>query len=325
MDHLRRTAEEALAQYPVACESIAFIAQSANAVYRVADTAGNRYVLRVHRSVSGSLEDYWNAPDAIHSELVWPEALSREAELAAPAPVRNRRGELVTFAGGAACTLLTWVEGEQREHIAAAEEAEAVGAMIGKLHRQSAGWTIPEGFVRPEFGDSRILQTLARLEAHVRAGRLPAEETDLLRRAGFKAVGMMNALERTPGSWGLIHGDLNPGNIVFHGAEARPIDFGACGFGHYLYDLGWALCHIAPSLRKHVLRSCAAHRDLPDGHAALLEGFFIASQLDTMSFWLGLPDGEEWLPDHIRGLAAREAGAYLKGESFLFEVAAQEA
>ena len=96
-------------------------------------------MLHAHRRRSpdaisrGSLEAYWTAPDAIRSELIWLEALSRESDLTVPEPVRNRRGELVTFAGGAACTLLTWVDGEQRERIATPEEAEAVGAMIGRL------------------------------------------------------------------------------------------------------------------------------------------------------------------------------------------------
>lgn len=267
----------------------------------------------------GSLEAYWTAPDAIRSELIWLEALSRESDLTVPEPVRNRRGELVTFAGGAACTLLTWVDGEQRERIATPEEAEAVGAMIGRLHRHSAGRTAPEGFTRPAYDDSRILETLTRLDELARAGRLPAEETALLRRAGLRAVRRVNALDRSPENGGLIHGDLNPGNIVFHGAEARPIDFGACGFGHYLYDFGWALSHIPPSLREHVIRAYAGHRALPDDHVELLEHFFFASQLDTMSFWLGLADWEEWLPDSIRRLAAREAGAYLRGEPFLFD------
>lgn len=146
-----------------------------------------------------------------------------------PAPVRNNRGEFVTFVEGVACTMLTWVDGEQRPTVTAMEEAEAIGEMIGKLHRQSSGWTIPGDFERPVFDGSRIMQTLAGLEEHARSGLLPADEAALLRRAGLRTVDMMNALERSPESWGLIHGDLNPGNIVFHGTEARPIDFGACG------------------------------------------------------------------------------------------------
>ena len=317
MDNLMRIAEEALAHYPVACESIVFIARSANTVYRVEDTAGNRYCLRLHLSISESLENDRNTPDAIRSEMVWLEALGREADLTAPVPVRNGRGSFVTVARNVSCTLLTWVEGEQREGVATALEAEAVGEMIGKMHRQSRN------------GRSRTDSYVPRstIPASRRRSRgwtsLPGRIGSPRKRrrffgAGIKAVGMMNALERTPGHWGLIHGDLNPGNIVFYGAEARPIDFGACGFGHYLYDLGWALCHISPSLRAHVLQAYSRHRKLPEHHVELLEGFFIASQLDTMSFWLGLPDWTEWLPDHIRRLAGREASAYLKGDPFLF-------
>ncbi|CAG5080753.1 Putative uncharacterized protein [Thermobacillus xylanilyticus] len=73
-----------------------------------------------------------------------------------------------------------------------------------------------------------------------------------------------------------------------------------------------------PAFRERLLHAYSRYRPLPDRHVELLEGFYIASQLDTMSFWLGLPDWTEWLPDHIRKLAGREAAAYLREESFLF-------
>lgn len=37
-----------------------------------------------------------------------------------------------------------------------------------------------------------------------------------------------------------------------------------------------------------------------------------------MNFWLGLPDSNEWLPEHIGKLANREINSYVKNESFLF-------
>jgi Putative homoserine kinase type II (protein kinase fold) len=318
MDGVTRIAREALNHFPVTFETLEFIARSANTIFKVTDTTGKLYTLRLHSSISESLEDYWNTPDAIRSEMVWLESLSGVPDLTVPSPVRNSRGEFVTIVDDVACTLLTWVDGDQRPTVTTMKEAEAIGEMIGKLHRQSSGWTIPDGFERPAFDDSRIMQTLAKLDEHVLAGRLPADETALLQRAGLKAVAMMNTLERTTESWGMLHGDLNPGNKVFHGTEARPIDFGACGFGYCLYDLGWTMCHIHPAFRERLLHSYSRYRPLPDRHVELPEGFCIASQLDTMSFWLGLPDWTEWLPDHIRKLSDREATAYLKGETFLF-------
>ena len=120
------------------------------------------------------------------------------------------------------------------------------------------------------------------------------------------------------GHWGMIHADLIPSNFVFHGKEARPIDFGACGLGYYFTDIGWTFSYIHPSLRAPLLKSYSQFRSLPDNYVELLEGFFIAGQLETMNFWLGLPDWQEWLPGHIEKLANREIKAYMSNESFLF-------
>jgi Ser/Thr protein kinase RdoA (MazF antagonist) len=41
--------------------------------------------------------------------------------------------------------------------------------------------------------------------------------------------------------FGLIHGDLEPPNWVFHQGEARPIDFDQFGLGYYMHDLAQIL------------------------------------------------------------------------------------
>jgi Ser/Thr protein kinase RdoA (MazF antagonist) len=318
MDGLRRIANDALAHYNISCQSLAFIGHSASAVYQVTDRDGNRFSLRIYRPRSENLESFWTSPEAVRSEMMWLHALSRETDITLPVPVRNSRGEWVTVVDGVACVLLTWVDGEARNPFVSVEEVRVIGEMTGKMHRQSSNWTLPESFSRPSLDDARIMQALEKLEAEARTGGLPADETALLLRAGRKAIGMMNLLGRSAETWGVIHADLIPGNILFHGTEARPIDFGACAFGHYLIDLGWTMCYVHPSLRAHLLRAYAGHFALPNNHVDLLEGFYLAAMLDTMNFWLGLPDWTDWMPGIVRKLAGREASAYLRGESFLF-------
>ncbi len=139
------------------------------------------------------------------------------------------------------CTLLRWVEGEQKPFIPTIEDAAALGEMIGKLHRQSSNWQIPILFERPVFDGSRILQSLEKLKKQSNAGLLNAGDTELLQQACQRVITMMNTIERTAGYWGMIHADLIPSN-----------------------------------------------HSLPDNYIELLEGFFIAGQLETMNFWLGL-------------------------------------
>lgn len=240
-------AKEALKHYPIQAISVDLVGQSANLVFRVVDVLQHSYSLRFHESKSETLESYWTDPEVINSEMVWLQALLEEADLVTPTPYKNSKGEFVTDVGGVKCTLIEWVEGEQKPFVPTADEAGFVGQMIGKLHKQASSWTIPEQFSRPAFDGSRILQALNKIKDLSESSELNKESAEILVVAGQRAINMMNTLEKTHSNWGIIHADLIPSNYIFYNQEARPIDFGACGFGYYLFDLGWTFSYIHPA------------------------------------------------------------------------------
>lgn len=311
-------AKEALTNYSITSKSIEFIGQSANTIYKIIDLEHNCYSLRLHISKSETIERFWTEQKVIDSEMVWLHYLSLDESLTVPSPIKNIHGEFITHVNSTKCTLVKWVEGEQKPYITTVEDAESIGEMIGKLHRHSSIWETPSLFERPLFDSSRILKTLEKLKERSNAELLKSGDIELLQNAGQRVINMMNSIEKTSNNWGMIHADLIPSNIIFHGKEARPIDFGACGFGFYLFDLGWSFSYIHPLFRNQLLQSYTKQFTLPENHIKLLEGFFIAGQLETMHFWLGLPDSHEWLPEHISKLANREVQAYVNNESFLF-------
>lgn len=313
-----QAAQAALTHYPIQVDSIEFVGQHANSVFKVVDVHNNTYSLRFHESRSETLEELWTNHAAIHSEMLWLQTLSNESDLTVPIPYKNRYSEYVSTVNGVHCTLIGWVKGEQKPFIPTAEDAGHVGQMIGKLHKQASSWTTPEPFSRPSFDEYRIAQSLKKIKALTEAGKINKQSSNLLIAAGERAIDMMNTLERTNTSWGIIHADLIPSNILFDNHEARPIDFGACGFGYFLFDLGWAFSYIHPSFRYKLLEKYSNVFSLPDNHVELLEGFFVAAQLDTINFWIGLPDAFQWLPSHIDKLAAREFKSYADQEPFLF-------
>jgi len=85
-----------------------------------------------------------------------------------------------------------------------------------------------------------------------------------------------------------------------------------------MFDLGWTFSYIHPSFRNKLLEEYSHVFGLPENHVELLEGFFVAAQLETMNFWIGLPDALEWLPSHIDKLAGREFKNYVSQEPLLF-------
>ena len=310
-----REARAALENYAMPYQSIEQVGQSANTIYKITGMNNNCYSLRIHRSKSSTLESIWTTRKALKSEMTWLDTFTLSSDLTLPVPYKNKNGEYVTELDGTTCTLLQWVEGEQKQYITTHEDAGYIGEMMGKLHLHSSKWSAPIGFERPCFDGTRIVQSLVKL--HENASLFAADDVKKLQQAGHRVIHMMNAIEKTADHWGMIHADIIPSNIVFHDHEASPIDFGACGFGFYLFDLGWTFSYIHPSFRQHVLHAYSNHFILPNHHVELIEGFFIAAQLETMNFWLGLPDAHTWLPNHIHKFVSREITEYLAHESFL--------
>jgi len=88
---IRPLVQAVLRQYPISPVRLARLPAGFNTAFRVQTADGARYVLRVHR------------PDGlttamVRAELAWLAALRQETELAAPAPLPNRDGDLLTVA-----------------------------------------------------------------------------------------------------------------------------------------------------------------------------------------------------------------------------------
>lgn len=311
-------AKEALAQYDINVSSISPIAQSGAAIYKIEDIHGSQYSLRVHISKSSSLEKIWTRRDVLESELIWLDALCRDTNLVVQKPQRNQQGLFVTRVDEINCTMLAWVPGEQKQYFTNDQELRSTAEMTATLHRHASIWQPPASFVRPTYDSARVYLALDMLNQRVKEKILDADDVRILNDAGEKAIALLDTLPRNNMTWGVLHNDLLPGNIVYIDGIANPIDFGACGYGFYLNDLAVTFFFIHPYARQQYIECYGKHFPLPNDYVSQLEGFFIASRLTTMMYALGLPDANDWLPEDVHKSASREFGRYVKGESFLF-------
>ncbi|CAG7597120.1 hypothetical protein PAESOLCIP111_00119 [Paenibacillus solanacearum] len=250
--------------------------------------------------------------------MVWLDALNRDTSLTVPVPKRNQQGIYVTQVDDINCTMLRWVDGEQKQRFTSEQELKSTAEMTAALHYHASKWQPPSSFVRPTVNRERVQNALDLIKRQVQEGLFDAHDIQILEAAGERAMALLDTLPKNKMTWGVLHGDIVPPNIVFVDGVAHPIDFGACGFGPFLTDLAITFCFISPHARQQYIDWYGKCFPLPNDYVAQIEALFIALQLIGMRNALGVPESNNWLPAHVQKCASREFGKYASGESFLF-------
>jgi Ser/Thr protein kinase RdoA (MazF antagonist) len=305
--------------------------------------APSRFVLRIH------------APDDnrqdLRSVLDWLVALRRDTGLGVPEPVPTLDGKLLVDiadetgtpdarpsgrgTGTRCCEILRWLEGRVPGRAFSHGMIERLGAFTARLHDHALQFVPPRGFSRPTGEADSILRGEKRIAPHLRAvgpSALPEDDLRMLETAETSLRDEARHLLRTPSSFGLMHGDLHPRNLLFHRGEIRAIDFEGCAPDFFLYDLasslvegtaGWEI--LAPdatsfesgfaSRREALLRGYTAVRPPPDGGTAQLFTFIAIralSSLPWLATWAATRTDDGWtrmvLDARVRFLRAYLAG-----------------
>ena len=295
----RQLAEMVLHEYGLDNAGLQLLQYGENVIYRVNlkkpigqredndPFLSDRCILRLHA---------WDNLEYINSEMIWLAALSEEAELPVPAPLRTKEGSYFTKVSspklpkGKCATLLRWLDGRKLEKSIRPKHLHAIGSVIAKLHNFSSQWTPPAAFKRPDWDwDAQLGGSHFNVEREVLIASMPKKYQVPFRETSDKAKKAMASLGTGSDAFGLIHSDLYPENILFKSGEARPIDFEDCGYGYWMWDIAVALSTWAwkPSwevMRDAFLEGYIEHRTLPQKQWELLD-LFIATQFATMLIW----------------------------------------
>jgi Ser/Thr protein kinase RdoA (MazF antagonist) len=233
---LRALALDALQKYDVEVARCSFVARGFNIVFRVDAADGRAYALRM------SSRFRIHADGCEVAEATWVEALRRDTVVPAPRVIPARDGSVVMWASAAgvpdarSCVLFEWVRGHRlREHLRA-DHVHRAGALAALVHEHAVGYVDdpPAGVI--------VADQVLYFRGSPRLEELRPVYGSLLDDALDRAQRALDRLWHDPPHRPhLLHGDLQPGNMMVCRNDVVLIDFQDLVWGFDVLDVSIAL------------------------------------------------------------------------------------
>jgi Ser/Thr protein kinase RdoA (MazF antagonist) len=285
-------AEIALRAFGATAHEVVFLGHNSGAAYRAETARAGRLLLKVHAPQGDS--EGLSAP-AILGGLQWLAAMAEVTDLPVQRPLPDPSGALlpsVSFRGlSLPCSLQRWLDGQQVEALST-DQAHRVGDLLGRWHAFSEGHaTTAAGAVR--YDGLHLAHALDDLRVLSTSGAIANDSWHTIEQAVAQVRSLMDALGTSPDVFGVVHGDLNPDNIIVAGdGSVQFIDLAQLVLAPYLWDLGTALYQYSyqdASVRRALMagyREARPRLTIPP-HA--LEAFVCAAALDNLAFQCSIP------------------------------------
>ena len=220
--------------------TVTLITVSENATFLVTSEGAPVAVTRVARP------GYMADSAAFESEVAWVAALGAAGVVDVPRGIPTAAGPFVasiTDPHGVtwSCVSYSFVAGTILEDVTdPAPYYARIGRTTALLHDHASTWSPPVGFQRHSWDLPDMIGPSCRWGQWQDVGFTPGEQS-LLDAAEASAVAIASSAPRTAQTWGLIHADLRPSNLMIDADQLTVIDFDDCGFSWFLYDFASAL------------------------------------------------------------------------------------
>ncbi len=297
---LLAAARDAAASWPLAVRDLRLVSRSENYAFRVEDTDGRLFVLRLHRP------GYHNFEELV-SEQTWTAAL-REAGIDVPVPFLTRTGDgyATAYVGDEHrhAGMLVWVPGDVLGGLIAnaapafIDDCYArIGEVMAALHSQASAWRVPDGFARHAFDAGGLMGVGGETPFWGRfweSELVSSEDRAMLASLRDRIGPTLASLDRTPANYGMIHADLHPHNVIVSGERLHAIDFDDAGFGWHAYDFAVCLgAHGRPDFGRRqsaFLEGYLRVRTPDERMVALIPLFLLIRSLASIGWITARPD-----------------------------------
>jgi Ser/Thr protein kinase RdoA (MazF antagonist) len=285
-------ADAAIRAFGVAAHEVVFLGHNSGAAYRVESAHAGRLLLKVHAPQGDS--EGLSAP-AILGGLQWLATMAEATDLPVQTPLPDSSGALlpsVHFRGlSLACSLQRWLDGQQLEALST-DQARGVGDILGRWHAFSEGHaTDADEAVR--YDSPYLARALDDLRVLSTCGAITSDSWQTIEQAVLLARSMVDAIGTSPDVFGVVHGDLNPDNIIVASdGTVQFIDLAQLVLAPYLWDLGTALYQYSyqdASVRRALMTGYRDARPRLTIPPLALEVFVCAAALDNLAFQCSIP------------------------------------
>ncbi|WP_368915863.1 phosphotransferase enzyme family protein [Exiguobacterium acetylicum] len=321
--------EKALENYGIIDFSSIFIRHNDNITLKINNNEdGNSYVLRIHSPITSGLYGVQHTFEGINAELIWLSSLNKQTSLSLQQPIKNKKGNLVSTIIDIEThsilleTLLSWKDGVDYTGKEPNSEklAYEVGVVLAQLHNFSNDWVVPKPFIRPQYDIEKYWNLTERLQYGIEIKLLTSKQYDVILDTMKYIEVIFNKTPKVNNNWGMIHADLQGGNILVNNETITPIDFGFSGFGYYLFDIGITLTAFNINHRKRVLEGYQALRILNEEDELLISAGFILAIFGAISFMINNQKSHSWIQRRIPYIVENYCKVFLNKKSIILEI-----
>jgi Ser/Thr protein kinase RdoA (MazF antagonist) len=285
---LRALAADALSEYEIAVVRVSYVARSFNTVFRVDGADGSTYALRV----SPNLRIHADGCEA--AEAAWVAALRRDTGLPVPQVIPTRDGSPTASVarpgvpGVRTGVLFEWVGGRALRDCLRVPLVRQVGALTAAVHEHGASYA-----PAPPVG-ALVADRVLYFRAPDRLDELGPRYGSVLREAVDRAQRALDTLWRNPPHRPhLLHGDVQPGNLMVRRDQVVLIDFQDLIWGFEIQDVLIALgalehFHDVPGLVEAFRSGYESMRPWPEADAETIGALRAARHLNVLNFGLSV-------------------------------------
>lgn len=256
-----------------------FIERGFNDTYLIA-TENKKYIFRIY--LNGKY--YIDSNTAYQFELDLLDHLHTRGIPVANA-VRNKRNEFLgttaTSLGDRAFALFNYADGiSLRGRSITVEQCYQLGVAMADMHLAANVFSTTHK--RYTLDTNYLIDEPLRLISEIPEQRLQNDEVKSLVERGQhivqrlqpidELVNVVNNITLNNDEFGIIHADLHPGNLHFHGQNLTMFDFDHCAYGWRAYDLAIAY-HSSPNQRDSIIKGYESRRPLSEQERKSMQCF----------------------------------------------------